>query len=280
MTITIALMGAGGKMGRRITRNLMDNPDYDMRYIEVSEQGIADLATLGVSPRSQNETMPTADVVILALPDRLIGEICEQIVPALKSGAMIISLDPAAAYAGILPARDDITYFVSHPCHPPLFGNETTPEERSDWFGGSYAKQNIVCALHQGPESDYALGEKIAKDLFAPVMRSHRITTEQMAILEPGLVETFTATCISVMREAMDKVIAMGVPEAAVRDFLFGHLRVELAIIFDLSGFPFSDGALYAISQARHRIFREDWDNLLTLSEIKQSVRGITGSLQ
>ena len=40
----------------------------------------------------------------------------------------------------------------------------------------------------QGPEEDYARGEAIARAMYAPVMRSHRVTVEQMAILEPALV--------------------------------------------------------------------------------------------
>jgi hypothetical protein len=35
-------------------------------------------------------------------------------------------LDAAAPHAGELPERDDITYFVTHPCHPPIFNDETT----------------------------------------------------------------------------------------------------------------------------------------------------------
>jgi len=33
----------------------------------------------------------------------------------------LIVLDPAAAHAGRLPARDDIGYFAAHPAHPPIF---------------------------------------------------------------------------------------------------------------------------------------------------------------
>jgi len=38
-------------------------------------------------------------------------------------------------------------------------------------------------------------------------MRSHRVTLEQMALLEPGLSETVCATLLVVMREAMDEVV-------------------------------------------------------------------------
>ena len=273
---TIALMGAGGKVGLRITKNMKDNPDFKMLYVEISEAGLAGLSELGISATPQDEALEQANVVVLAVPDALIGKICVEIVPRLKSGTMVIGLDPAAGYAGVLPERNDITYFITHPCHPPLFGDETDPEARRDWFGGYKAKQNIVCALHQGPEEDYAKGETIAQAMFAPVMRAHRVTTEQMAILEPGLVETLTATCITVIREAMDEAIKLGVPEPAARDFLYGHVRIELAILFDEAGFPFSDGAILAINQAKQDIFKPDWKKVFAIENIKQSVKDIT----
>ncbi len=34
---------------------------------------------------------------------------------------MVLILDAAAPYADVLPKdRPDLTYFVGHPCHPPL----------------------------------------------------------------------------------------------------------------------------------------------------------------
>jgi hypothetical protein len=276
MTTTIALMGAGGKMGCRITRNVKDHPDYKVHYVEISHQGKANLAELGVSTTPQAEALAQADVILLAVPDALIGRICDTIVPELKSGTMVIGLDPAAGYAGVLPPRDDITYFIAHPCHPPLFNDETDPEAMTDWFGGIKAKQSVVCALHQGPEADYAKGEAIAKAIYAPILRAHRVTTEQMAILEPALVETLAATCISIMREGLDEVVSMGVPKEAAWDFMMGHIRIEFAILFDEAGVPFSDGAKLAIQQARPQIFRDDWKQVLSLANLQRSVKNIT----
>ena len=273
---TIALMGAGGKMGLRITENLKDNPDYTTLYVEISEAGQASLAELGVSVTPQDEALKQADVVILAVPDALIGKICTEIVPKLKSGTMVMGLDPAAGYAGVLPERKDISYFISHPCHPPMFGEETDLEAQRDWFGGVKAKQNIVCSLHQGPEEDYAKGEAIARAIFAPVMRAHRLTIEQMAILEPALVETLALTCFTIIREAMDEAIRMGVPEEAVRDFLFGHIRTTVAIVFDFAGAPVSDGAKLAVSEAKKQLFQPDWKKIMQIENIQKSVKTIT----
>jgi D-apionate oxidoisomerase len=280
MTIKLTLMGAGGKMGCRITDNIKDLPKYEVRYVEISETGIANLAVRGLTPTPLAEALADTDAVILAVPDRLISIISSEIVPQLKPGTMLIGLDPAAAYAEVMPIRADLTYFISHPCHPPLFNDEVAPEARTDWFGGIFAKQSIVCALHNGPEEDYQRGEEIACDMFAPIIRSHRITVEQMAILEPALVETFSATLVTAMKEALDEAVRMGVPEEAALDFFFGHIRIEFAIVFGIAGFPFSDGAKLAIEKAKSRIFLPEWKkNVMELEAIRHSVGEITGKV-
>ena len=276
---TIALMGAGGKMGLRVARNLKGNADHKTLYVEISDAGKASLKELGLSATPQDEALQQADVVILALPDRLIGKICQDIVPKLRSGTMVMGLDPAAGYAGVLPERKDISYFISHPGHPPLFGEETDIEAQRDWFGGVKAKQPIVCSLHQGPEKDYAKGEAIARVIFAPVTRAHRVTTEQMALLEPALVETLALTCFMVIREAMEEIVRMGVPQQAAFDFLMGHIRTTIAIVFDFAGAPVSDGAKLAAEQARKQLFQPDWKKILKIENVKQSVKDITSAI-
>ncbi|MCA9885481.1 MAG: semialdehyde dehydrogenase [Anaerolineae bacterium] len=281
MTMKVALMGAGGKMGCRLTDNLKEHPDkYDMAYVEISEAGIANLAERGLQPTPMDQALVDADAVILALPDRLIGDITHEIIPMLKPGAMVVGLDPAAAYAEVMPIREDLTYYVSHPCHPPMFNDEVTEEARTDWFGGVKAKHHVVSALHHGPEADWSKGDMITKDMYAPVLNNYRITVEQMAILEPALVETFAATCITAIKEAYDEAVKMGVPAEAAWEFLSGHARIEFAIIFGFSGFPFSDGAKLAIKQAYEKIFKPDWkENIMNLDALKRSVKEITDSL-
>ena len=275
---TVTIMGAGGKVGYRIAKNLKAQDDFTILCVEISAEGQARLGELGLSVTSEDEALARSEAVVLSVPDALIGKICEQIVPRLNSGTVVIGLDPAAPYAGVLPARDDIAYFICHPCHPPVFNQETDPAALTDWFGGEIARQSVVCALHSGPEEKYAVGEAIARAMFAPILRTHRVTTEQMAILEPGLVETLTATCLTIIREAFDEAIRLGVPEAAARDFLYGHLRVELAVLFNEADFPFSDGAIYAINQAREQIFRPDWKKVMAVENIKQSAREIANA--
>jgi hypothetical protein len=270
----IALLGAGGKMGVRLARNLQNSP-YEVAHVEVSDEGRERLkAAVGVGCVERDAALADADVVIMAVPDRLIGKIAHTFIDRVKPGTAIIMLDAAAPYAGELPERKDVTYFVTHPCHPPIFNDETDPEARKDFFGGVKAKQHIVCALMQGPEEHYALCEAVARTIFKPVMRSHRCTVEHIAIMEPALSETIGATLCLALREATDEAVRRGVPRQAAVDFMLGHLNIELSIAFE--EFPegrFSDGALYAIAQARPQIFREGWlERIFDPAAVKQSV--------
>lgn len=272
----IALFGAGGKMGYRLSRNLKISP-FEVRHVEVSEAGRARLANdLGIAAVSAETALDGAEVVILAVPDTLIREISAAIAPRLAPGTMLMALDAAAPFAGHLPQRPDLVYFVTHPCHPPIFNDESESEARHDHFGGIAAKQHIVNALMQGPDETYALGEAIARVIWAPVMRSHRVTVEQMALLEPGLSETVCASLLDVMREAIDAVVARGVPREAARDFLLGHLNILAAVTFGEIDGMFSDACNKAIQFGKPMLMRPDWKRVFEPDEIAASIRRIT----
>jgi hypothetical protein len=272
----IALFGAGGKMGYRLASNLKGSR-FQVRHVEVAPSGIARLKTgLGIDCVAADLALDGADVVILAVPDTHIGKVAAGIDKQLKAGTMVVALDAAAPFAGHLPARPDLTYFVTHPCHPPIFNDETEMAAKNDHFGGVSAKQHIVNALMQGPESAYATGEEIAKVIWAPVMRSHRVTVEQMALLEPGLSETVAATLLVVMREAMDEVVARGVPKEAARDFLLGHMNVLGAVIFGEVEGVFSDACNKAIEFGKPTLMQPNWKKVFEPQEIADSIRRIT----
>lgn len=279
MTKTIALFGAGGKIGSRIAKLLSQDLAYRTLFIEGGEAGKARLQEMGLAPTPAEDAVREADVVILAVPDLLIGKIAAGIVPQLKSGSMVIGLDPAAPFSGKFPPRADISYFVTHPCHPPVYNDETDMTARTDYFGGT-AKQNIVCALMQGSEADYELGEEIARKMFAPVMKAHRVTVEQMAILEPALVETVTITCMTVIREAMDEAIRRGVPREAAKDFLLGHINIDIAILFGFLNAQFSDGAKMAVQRGMEQIIQPDWKKVFEPENVMREVRVITEGVQ
>ena len=274
--MTIALFGAGGKMGYRLATNLRATR-FQVHHVEVSAAGRDRLQSgLGISCVDASAALQSAGIVVLAVPDTAIGKVAASIEQRLRPGTIVIVLDAAAPFAGHLPARPDLTYFVTHPCHPPIFNDETEHAARHDHFGGLHARQHIVNALMQGPEADYATGEAVARAIWAPVMRSHRVSVEQMALLEPGLSETVCATLLSVMREAMDEVVARGVPAEAARDFLLGHLNVLGAVIFEEVEGVFSDACNQAIAFGKPQLMQPDWKRVFEPSEIAASIQRIT----
>jgi hypothetical protein len=274
----IALVGAAGKMGMRLASNLKKVPEFDVDHVEVSAAGRTRLREeLGVECVDINTAVQGAEVVLLAVPDALIGKITQQLSPQLKAGTMVVALDAAAPHAGEMPDRPDLSYFITHPCHPPIFSDETDPEAQRDFFGGIAAKQHIICVLMQGPEEHYALGEKLARAIYAPVMRAHRVSLTDLAIMEPVLSETVEATCITVMREALDEAVARGVPKEAARDFMLGHMTILTAIMFEeLPGVKVSDGAQMAIDAAKAQLFKPDWKKVFEPEAVLESVRAIT----
>src|SRR4029079_4582921 len=196
---TISLIGAGGKMGCRLTDNFLKT-GYTIHYLEVSPKGLENLRQRGVTASELAKAVPGSDVVILAVPDVAIGAVAREVVPLMKPGSLLMTLDPAAPLDDQLPIRADIGCVIAHPCHPSVFNWEPTENAFRDFYGGISAKQGIVVALMHGTEQHYALGEKISQDMYAPILNTHRISLEQMALLEPAMVETLAQTCMEVVR--------------------------------------------------------------------------------
>lgn len=274
--INISLVGAGGKMGCRLTDNFVKHPEFPVSYLEVSEQGLANLSQRGVTITPAEVAIPGSDVVILALPDRVIGKLSTEIIPLMKTGALVITLDPAAPFEGIICQRADLGYVIAHPCHPSVFNWEPTEAAFRDFYGGITARQSIVVSLMAGSEDHYVLGEKIAQVMYAPIHRTHRITLEQMAILEPAMVETLAQTCMEVVKEGYDRIVGLGVPEVAARDFVLGHLRIQIAVLFKEVNGVFSDAAYKISKRAKPILFRENWQKIFELDDIRQQVKDIT----
>lgn len=272
----VSLVGAGGKMGLRLTHNLKDSA-YLMTYIEVNPAGKDKLLSKGVSATESYDTVKDADAVILAVPDVALEKVTAEIIPMMKSGSLAITLDPAAALAGKLFDRKDISYFITHPCHPSIFNWEADSERMKDHFGGVAAKQSIVCSIMKGSEEDYRFGEELASTFYGPIWRSHKITVEQMGLLEPALVETLASTCVYVIREGLAEVIKRGVPEDAARDFLLGHLRIQMAVLFnELPGAVFSDAANKALQRGLHEFIKDDWKKVFDPENVKDQILAIT----
>jgi D-apionate oxidoisomerase len=271
MSSTVAIIGAGGKMGQRICANLKRRP-YRLFAVENAPAAAARVAQQGLTVAAAVDCVPQCDFVVLAVPDARMASVTQQIVPLMKPGSTAILLDPAAAYDGEMTLRDDCDFVVTHPCHPPLFGEQDSAEARKDYFGGTLAKQDIVVALHRGSEEAYRAAEALCREMFAPVNRAHRVTVEQMAMLEPAMSEVCAATAAKLMKDALDEAIARGVPAEAARAFMLGHAQIPLAIVFGEIGSPFSDAAKIAMKVGAEKVLQPGWRSVFEPNEIKATI--------
>lgn len=258
----IAIVGAGGKMGTRIS-NSLTRAGESLLLAENSEAAVNRMKADGKTAVPVETALREADAAIFALPDRLLGKLTAEYVPLMKSGALVILLDPAAVFAREAYIREDCTTAVIHPCHPQLFFEQPTEEARNDHFGGVAALQDIVIAFVAGDRKlfdDAAV--PLSKEMFAPVMHSFEVTVEQMALLEPAATEVVNTSLLQVISETVDEVSRRGVPEEAARSFVLGHLQMGLAITL-LHTNPLSDGAKIAAKAGYDSIIRPDWKKAL-----------------
>lgn len=269
--LNIAIIGAGGKMGSRTTNNLSKHP-YNLALCDKSEVGLSQIREKGFAPVDAVDAVHTANLVILAIPDHLIGALSIELVPQMKKDATLILLDPAAAYVDKVCLRDDCTFVVCHPCHPALFSRQDNLDAMFDHFGGTLARQDIVIALIQGTEENFNRARKVCIHMFSPVDKCHTITLEQMAILEPATVEVAAGTAISIIQEAMTEAIKRGVPEPAARSFVLGHFKVISAVMFGQTDFPISDAAQAAVKIGYENLIKHDWKRIFEPDILKQTI--------
>jgi hypothetical protein len=149
---------------------------------EASRKRLTDEIGVCVVTDGDNAIMD-ADVVLMAVPDRLIGKIAHRFIETLKPGAAVIALDAAAPFSGEMPDRADVTYFCTHPCHRHILEAHDSIDAQKDCFGDIAASQGIVCTLIKGPEEHYDLCEVIAKLIYVQVARPHRCTLQDIAIM-------------------------------------------------------------------------------------------------
>ena len=102
-------------MGMRLGANLAKTDEFETMHVEVSEAGQAAVReAYGIDCVDVDIALDGADIIVLAVPDTVIGKVAHGIIDKVKSGAVIFVLDGAAPFAGHLPERADITYFMSH----------------------------------------------------------------------------------------------------------------------------------------------------------------------
>jgi hypothetical protein len=269
--LTIAVIGAGGKMGMRVSNNLVTTA-HTVFYSENSPAGQQRTTDAGRTITPTAEAVATADVVVLAVPDLALGAVSAEVVPLMKKGGILLTLDPAAAYAGLLTTSPDVVQAVAHPCHPSIFLQRQTPEEWADTFGGIAAPQDSIAAVESDDPADKERVEAVVRAIYAPIIDVHFVTIKQLAQLEPTLVETVACMIGALLNEALDEAVnTMGVPRAAATSILYGHTQVALAN--GLRGDnPFSDACLIAMDYGRESIIKDDWKKIFTDEELDKNL--------
>ncbi len=264
---TITVIGAGGKMGMRISANLQKS-DYHVFYCENSPQGQQQVIAQGREISVPESVVPLSDVVILAVPDVVLGKVSHGIVPQMKAGTTLLTLDPAAAYANLIAQRDEIEYAVAHPCHPSVFLQRYTKEEHADAFGGVAALQHVAASYEQGSDEQKAALANVISVMYGPVEQVHWVTVKQLAYLEPTLVETVACMVGAFMKEALDETVKhSGVPVEAAQAMLYGHIQIALAVAFRATN-PFSDACMIAMEYGREKIVKPDWKQIFEEKEL------------
>ncbi len=262
--LVVTIVGAGGKMGVRTSNNLAKQLDaYEMLLCETAEAGIKNVQERGFAVTPAEVAVPKSDIVVLAVPDRVMKEVSVGIVKMMTPGKTCVILDPAAAVAKELALRDDCTFVVTHPCHPSYFLDQDTYEARHDYFGGVAAKQDIVIAKIQGSDENFTQARAVCEILFAPVENSYVMGVRDIAFLEPTLVELLGATTLYAMAETVKEAERRGIPRAAAESFLTGHVyNLTANFLGKLGNTRVSDACLVAIELGNRLVLRDDWKKI------------------
>ena len=262
--IVVSVIGAGGKMGTRVSNNLAKHPDsIDLRFCENSQAGIAAIQARGFSVVSAESAVPESDIVVLAVPDVIIKKVSVGVVALMRPGATLIILDPAAAVARELALRDDCTFVVTHPCHPSYFVNQESDEARADAFGGIAATQDLVMAKIQGDDANFPNAKTVSEQMFAPVTNCFVMGIRDIAFLEPTLVEILGASTLYAMAETVNEAERRGIQREAAISFLTGHINVLSSIFLGrLGNVQVSDACKVAIGLGNRLVLRDDWKRI------------------
>ncbi len=262
--LIVSVIGAGGKMGTRTSKNLAKAPDeIELLLVEAAEAGKKAIRERGFEVSAAEEAVPKSDIVVLAVPDTVMMKVSQGIVAMMRPGAGLIILDPAAAVMKEVALRDDCTFAITHPCHPSYFLDQDTYEARHDFFGGMGGKQDIVVSKIQGDDAKFAECRRVSEIMFAPVVHSYVMGIRDMAFLEPTLVEVLGATCLYAMAETVNEAERRGISREAAVSFLSGHVyNLTANFLGFLGNTPVSDACKVAIGIGNRLVLRDDWKKI------------------
>ena len=211
----------------------------------LTELGSADSGVMFVSPDSLKAMRATS------FAEKMPGQYVE------------VGIAEQAAVAKELTLREDCTFGVAHPCHPSFLLDQDTPQARADRFGGEGGKQDIVMSKICGTDEVFAKMQETSRDMYA-AQTAYVMTSEQIAFLEPTLVELLGATCLYAMAETVDEAERRGISRDAAVSFLTGHIyNLTCNFLGYIPGRPpVSDACKVAIGLGSRLVMREDWKRI------------------
>ena len=77
------------------------------------------------------------------------------------------------------------------------------------------------------------------------------------------------------IKEGLDEAVRRGVPAAAARAFLMGHINIQLAITFGEIDARYSDGALKMLAEAQSVLFKPDWKKVFEPEAVRAQLESI-----
>ena len=274
--IKVAVIGAGGKMGTRTSNNLITKfaDKFEVKLVETyppAVKRIEEERHLQVTP--VQKALAFAEVVVFAVPDTLIKKLSAEYVPLLQPHTTFLILDPAAAVAKELTLRADCTFAVAHPCHPSYFKWQKEKEAYADRFGGEGGHQDIVMSKIMGEDAQFALAQETARCMYR-ADKAFVLTTEQIAFLEPTLVEVLGASTLYAMAETVKEGERRGIPKEAAVSFLTGHI---FNLTANFLGYlpenpPVSDACKIAIDIGNRLVLRSNWQRIWEDDTLKKVI--------
>ena len=260
----VSVIGATGVFGAQVVKNLLrgDRKEkYQVLICKTTGQSFGKVGELEAV--ELDEAIPKSDFIILCVEDFEIKDYSNKIVPLMKPGATMILVDASAAYIGDLMMKDGCSFVMVHPCHPPLFG---PPEEKGE---------DIVVCLIKGNESAFEEAKNVCIDMFESVKKVHRVTVEQMVLLEPAAAEIIFNPAALLIKRTIDKVISMGVPKETAESFLLGHALTGLKIVFGKDPHGWTRTADAAAKIGFDLIINKNWEKIFDREELKHLIRRI-----
>lgn len=114
-----------------------------------------------------------------------------------------------------------------------------------------------------GDDEKFALAQETARCMYR-ADKAYIMTSEQIAFLEPTLVELLGATCLYAMAETVDEAERRGIDREAAVSFLTGHIfNLSANFLGYLPGKPpVSDACKVAIGLGDRLVLRDDWKKI------------------